>query len=364
MNYNQYVIIRVDASLIIGAGHVMRCLVMAAELSNNGMTPLFVCRAHQGHMADKIKSCGYEISILPERSTNVEALNYASWLGADWEIDADETIEIINLKQANWVIVDHYGIEIRWEARVKRSTDAKIMIIDGLANRIHEGDILLDPSFSIHGEQRWSSQINKSCKLLVGPHYALLRKEFVSESEKIKKSENIAKRIFVSFGAMDIRNVTFKVLDVILNLELHDINIDVVVGPGNPHISNLINAYGKFKFVQIYVDPQNVAKLMVNADIGISAGGGMLMEQCYLQVPTIVISTAANQVGSALAMHEQGAIHYMGDIGNVTNEEIKNAIIELVKNPKLRRKMKKICKKIMSRPKKSVCEVLLESMKY
>ncbi len=77
------VLIRADASVRIGSGHVMRCLTLASELRKNGAIVGFVCRDWAGNLFHTIEQQGFPVyqllpllSELPHSDTD-----YASWLG-------------------------------------------------------------------------------------------------------------------------------------------------------------------------------------------------------------------------------------------------------------------------------------------
>lgn len=52
------------------------------------------------------------------------------------------------------------------------------MVIDDLANRKHDCDLLLDQNFYLDMNSRYEGLVPKHTKLLLGPKYALLREEF------------------------------------------------------------------------------------------------------------------------------------------------------------------------------------------
>ena len=352
------VVFRVDASARIGTGHVMRCLALAGELSRNGVASRFVCRAHQGHMAAKIRSQGHEVVLLSDGKA-VEGPDYASWLGADWETDADETTHELASVQPLWLIADHYAIDARWERRVREATGVKLMVIDGQANRQHECDLLLDQTCSPEGESRWNGLLPQSCKLLVGPRYALLRLEFAAARETVHKRPSRVERIFVAFGGVDQPDATSMVLDAIAYLGRPDITVDVVAGSANPHRDRLAETCRKANNVHLHVDPPDVASLMAMADLAVSAGGTMLLEQCYLYLPSIVVSIADNQTKSSQALHDAGAVWYLGDIGSVDRDAVRQAVSDLMADPPRFQRMQEVDRKLMAKPDMPVSEILL-----
>lgn len=361
------VVFRVDASVCTGTGHVMRCLVLANELAENGLASHFVCRSHQGHMAEKIGGQGHEVVMLSLGPTvsdrGTAGLDYASWLGADWETDAEETIRVVAAVQPLWLIVDHYAVDARWERRVREATGVKLMVIDGQANREHDCDLLLDQTSSLEGEARWDGLVPGSCKLLVGPCYALLRPEFVSAQRTLRQRDGRVRRIFVAFGGVDEPNATALALDAIAGLARPDVAVDVVVGASNPHRKQLQERCRALNNVNLHVQPSCVAKLMASADLAISAGGMVLLEQCFMQLPSIVVSIAANQIKPARALDEHGAALYAGDIdvGNpeATVEKIRQSLLQLLAAPERLLHMQAVSRELMARSQQTISQKLL-----
>jgi UDP-2,4-diacetamido-2,4,6-trideoxy-beta-L-altropyranose hydrolase len=178
------VAIRTDASSDIGTGHVMRCLALAEELKDKTAEVLFICREMPGHLADYIKEKGFLVSLLQSSEnreiliTDIGALPHANWLGTTWEQDTQETYQILNKKPFwDWLIVDHYALDVRWD-KSQRSFVNNIMVIDDLADRQHDCDILLDQNLYEGMELRYQELVPGTCKQLIGPKYALLRREF------------------------------------------------------------------------------------------------------------------------------------------------------------------------------------------
>jgi len=131
---NKNLIIRADASVQIGTGHLMRCLTLADELRGRGAEVVFVCREFDGNLCGYIEEKGYIVHRLPvsnECEHSIEGnLKHAAWLGADWQTDARQVGEIIkNLDtHPDWLVVDHYALDAKWEGCL-RSYVKKIMVI-------------------------------------------------------------------------------------------------------------------------------------------------------------------------------------------------------------------------------------------
>jgi UDP-2,4-diacetamido-2,4,6-trideoxy-beta-L-altropyranose hydrolase len=303
------VIFRVDASLRIGVGHVMRCLTLARVLKDNGINVEFICRKHEGNLIDKIHLEGFithELE-LPEKSIVNDTLFHSHWLGVTQLIDAKECINILQSTKVDWLVVDHYGIDIDWEQGLKRYC-SNLMVIDDLADRNHKCDILLDQTFG-RSKKDYSALTSKDCRLLLGSQYALLRPEFAKwRSYSLERRSNQQfKQLLISMGGVDVDNVTESILNELKISSLpNDINITVVMGRSAPYLQSVKSKVKTLPFkTEVEVNPDNMAEIMANCDIAIGAAGSTTWERCCLGLPTIQIVTAKNQLFSAetLAHH-------------------------------------------------------------
>lgn len=356
---------RVDASVRIGTGHVMRCLTLANELRERGVAAHFICRAHPGDMAERIRSEGHEVTLLPVMQKTAgcaeadEASRYASWLGASWMEDAEDTVHSIARFSPSWLVVDHYAIDARWERNVKAATGVHIMAIDGLADRVHDCELLLDQTYSPEGEHRWDGLVSQSCALFVGPQFALLRPEFVEARRMLRERGGNVERIFIAFGGVDEPNATSVALEAVLELGRPDIMVDVVVGLSNPHLARVQARCQQLGNVNFHIQPSNVAELMRNADLAISSGGTLLLEQCYLHLPSVIVTIADNQIRAAQALHNIGAVFYLGNFSAIAKESIRQSLLELINEKPQLKKMHLVAEKLMAKPEISVSQALL-----
>ena len=197
------VAIRVDASNKIGTGHVIRCLTLAIQMRRSGDFVLFICRELPGHLCELIESNGFDVFRLPAKKIQFESIAHssgtphASWLGVDWETDAAQTYDcMLSHGFFDWLIVDHYAIDYCWEKKLSPLTK-KLMVIDDLANRKHDCDLIIDQNLYSKFERRYDNLVPKNCHKLLGPKYVLLRKEFLTSKKKTQI--NSTNKIFVSF---------------------------------------------------------------------------------------------------------------------------------------------------------------------
>jgi UDP-2,4-diacetamido-2,4,6-trideoxy-beta-L-altropyranose hydrolase/UDP-4-amino-4,6-dideoxy-N-acetyl-beta-L-altrosamine N-acetyltransferase len=311
-------IFRVDSSLKMGTGHVMRCLTLAQVLKENGMNVEFICRKHEGSLIDKIRSSVFvvhELKVFEETKVDTK-LAHSHWLGATQQQDADDCIDILKADKSDWLIVDHYALDEQWQKRLKPYYE-KLMVIDDLADRKHQCDILLDQTFGRQQED-YSGRTPEGCELLLGPEYALLRPEFSEwrEFSLKRRSKSEFKQLFINMGGVDVDNVTEKILDELKICNLpNDIKITIVMGGSSPHLESVKSKSITLPYkTEVKVDVDNMAEIMSNSDIAIGAAGSTTWERCCLGLPTIQIVIAKNQLFLAETLSHHNIVKLVREI--------------------------------------------------
>jgi UDP-2,4-diacetamido-2,4,6-trideoxy-beta-L-altropyranose hydrolase len=356
---------RVDAGLLIGTGHVMRCLTLADEVRERGSEVVFVCREHDRNLCDVIRGKGFPVVRLPvltthegndehwprgdiDPATGETTPIHAGWLGADWRTDADETVAALSGSEAvDWLVVDHYALDARWESRV-RSLARRIMVIDDLADRPHACDLLLDQNLFTDLQGRYKRRIPQSCRTLLGPKYALLRPEFTRQREWQRDRTRGVHRILIAFGGVDTTNETLKAIQAVDALGRTDIEVDVVIGAGNPHREDLTRQLAERPSFQLHVQTDQMAELMAKADVAIGAGGVATWERCAVGLPAIAWAIADNQQPVIEAVAETGAVLMPDQTGGATRGCIEQHLFSLLNSRYLRA--------VMSRAGLSICD--------
>lgn len=336
------VVFRVDASIEIGTGHVMRCLTLADKLGSAGDDIFFICRDFPGNMVDFVKAKGYPVDVLPRPLSWIDNVPvsdmpvHASWLGVPWNEDAGATASAIakHGTAIDWLVVDHYAIEASWETSLRQCT-SKIMVIDDLADRQHDCDLLLDQNLYHDLHLRYEGKVGKDCRLLLGPDFVLLRQEFREGRKGLRTRDGRVRRILVFFGGADPGNITDLTLDAINDLERQDLCVDVIIGPSNPNLEALISKCGRMQNVACEIKVDNMSDFMIDADLGIGGAGTSTWERCAMFLPALVVSLAANQRPIAEAVESAGAITYLGESGNINAHDMMHAIRDACDQPGL-----------------------------
>ena len=357
------IVFRVDASLVIGTGHVMRCLTLAEALRERGCDCQFICREHPGNLIDQISERGFKIHRLS--STDVtrglgqepHSPAHAAWLGADWRTDATQTRKAMGDVTVDWLVIDHYAIDERWE-RVLRPACRRLMVIDDLADRNHDCDLLLDQNLVDGWQDRYRGKIPNNCGMLLGPEYALMQPIYAGLHDRVPPREGQIRNILVYFGGADTDNLTGMTISAFKSLLVDDVSMDVVVPTSSPHIEYLRRITENNARIRLHESLPSLAPLMVKADLAIGAGGATSWERCCLGLPSLVVTLAENQNPIAEELNKLGLIRWIGRTRHVTEIDIRKQLNSIL-NEKFDKKWSNKCKLITDgNGTKRVCSII------
>jgi len=326
---------RADASVQIGTGHFMRCLTLADELARRGAQIRFVSRYLPDYLAKLLAAKGYELALLDSTKNDAafDELAHAQWLGCSQALDAADSFKVLSDRAWDWLIVDHYALDCRWESKL-RPLVRNILAIDDIADRQHDCDTLLDQNFYADMNIRYAGKVPEHCRLLLGPRYALLREEFRQLRGQISSRKDTVQRILVFFGGMDADNYTGRAIRLLAEAGVADMQVDVVIGAQHPCRKAIEDACLRHHFI-CHVQTNRMAELMAAADLSIGAGGGAAWERCCLGLPTIAICTAENQRKQVADAAAEGLV-YAPDLKYPFDQVIGRHISALIENSALR----------------------------
>ena len=279
-------VFRFDASPTIGAGHAMRSLVLADELAASGWDVRLLVTAET---LETVPAIG-------ERDYRVMALNASNW--------NDPQVAAASFSGCDVLVLDHYELDATYE-RTLRGRAGAIVVIDDLADRPHDCDILLDQTAG-REEADYAGLINPASTLLLGSDYALIRKEFITHTAQAlarRMGATEVKNVLVSFGYTDPSNATSAALTALMDWGF---DVTVAIGSRAPHLAE-VQALAKDIGARVVLNADNMAALMVNADLAIGAAGSTSWERCCLGLPSIAVVTGADQVYVAKALQQHNA---------------------------------------------------------
>lgn len=329
------IVFRADASLQIGTGHVVRCLTLAKALRASGAECTFLTRALVGHLCDRIQAEGFACELLPAPDGSADLPSdppHAFWAGVPWQTDAAECATFLQGRTVDWLIMDHYAFDHRWQT-VLRPHVSNIMVWDDLADRKHACDLLLDQNLGT-SVQNYSALVPQSTRLLIGPKYAQLRSEFAAQRAEalVSRPNRKLKKILIAMGGVDQHNATGRLLDALaLWPQAPSLDVSVVLGGKAPHLHALFDQAPTLPFpCEIATDVTDMGHRMAEADLAIGAVGGTTWERCALGLPTLMLTIAANQIPAATALHQTGSALLLGDeTSNGWDEQLLSALDKL-----------------------------------
>jgi UDP-2,4-diacetamido-2,4,6-trideoxy-beta-L-altropyranose hydrolase len=330
---------RLDVTKQIGTGHFVRCLTVANRLKHIGAHTLFICYPLPPSLIDQLNSCGHEYLPLSEMAEEVyrvgdQTIPHAHWIPTASDIDAKKTIQALAKEEWDVLVVDHYALDIKWESAL-RPYAKKIFVIDDLADRNHDCDFLLDQNIYLDYQDRYQSKVPKHCRLLLGPKYCLLRDQFLKAHQFRNLPPRKVQEVLIFMGGVDLENYTMKVLNSLLLCNLANCNVNVVIGDSHPDLTGIRAICEKHGF-NCFVQTEEMANLMISADLAIGAGGTAVWERCYLGLPTITIKVAENQKRLIEDAATQGLI-YCPEINQGDFERsLAIHITALMENPSMR----------------------------
>lgn len=336
-------VFRFDATPAIGTGHATRCLTLADALESVGWRCLFAIRPET-------------LATVPRKA----------WLRERALIlDEDKATEPSRISARftngyDLLVVDHYDRGADFET-ASRLWARRVLVIDDLADRGHDADLLLDPTLGRSLED-YRPLVPLTCRLRLGPRYALLRPQFVRRRPAAlarRRSPGPVRRIFVSLGGTDPADATSRVLDGLARADL-GASIDVVMGQAAPHVARVRAKVARMPGARVHVGVADIAALMAEADLAIGAAGTATWERCCLGLPTLVVVLADNQRGNAAALEAGGAARLLGDADRLTPEMVAKAVRALAEDAPARAAMAKAAADVCDGL--GVARVLLEFM--
>ncbi|WP_081786049.1 UDP-2,4-diacetamido-2,4,6-trideoxy-beta-L-altropyranose hydrolase [Halomonas sp. BC04] len=317
-----YVLFRVDSSSEIGLGHMMRCLALAEQLVLKGAQVFFVCCSHAGSAHHLVIDNGYKAFILPGKEIATKTIIHKSWILYSEEQDANYVLSIIKELNIDVVVVDHYSLSASWERMISPFTK-KLVVIDDLANRRHDCDILIDQSM-VNDKEDYKSLVLREFDFIGGDN-VILRSEFMhAKSWDVERKGSVC----ISMGGSDPFYITGSVLNIVCNFfEKNQVDKGVKVIIGSACDDDLESAlygiaYSTSVHVNILRSPSRISDILLESEFSILSCGTMVLESCSLGVPTIGISIVDDQISTAKYLAKRKAILHLeaGDIEMFLNK--------------------------------------------
>jgi len=320
------VLVRVDAGMGIGHGHLVRSLAVVRCLTGRGVHVTVATRAQGEQVTAMIAAAGARRVSLSQGDTRESAIGRV-WPREMQESDARLLFDMVG---RGWdaVLVDHYRLDAVWET-VAAEHSARLVVIDDLANRVHRADVLVDHNwYGPHTSQRYRGLVDASTELLLGPRYALLQPDYRRSREQ-GPVVHPPRRVVVSYGGTDAGGQSVTALDGLDVLQ--GVEIDVVVGSAALVTSDLAAAVDR-RGAALHVELPSIAPLYARADLALGASGTATWERLCLRVPALVTTVDEGQSGVTQALHEAGLTRWIGTAATVNVDTYRTALLQYLDN--------------------------------
>jgi UDP-2,4-diacetamido-2,4,6-trideoxy-beta-L-altropyranose hydrolase len=261
---------------------------------------------------------------LREEGVEVECLAVAAGTAED----ARATGRLAGNKNAEWIVLDGYHFNSAYQFAIE-AVGLKLFFIDDNAHAASDSaDLVLNQNLPANAGLY--AQREPSTRLLLGPRYAMLRREFRKWDKPLRVTPEIGKKILVTMGGSDPNNVTIKVIEAMRQLSSPGLETVVMVGGSNPHLHGVEAAVRGQKTMRLVTDSTNVPELMAWADVAVAGAGTTLWEMCCMGLPSILLVLAENQKCVAVTAGNRGIAWNLGEASAVSESAIAGKLTELL----------------------------------
>jgi len=302
-------LIRTDAGPTIGAGHVMRGLALAQQWRLNGGRVTFACSELPAVFGDRLRSEGCEVVIIDSEAGSPN--------------DAAATLKLAHDLDAV-VVADGYRFSVDYQRAVYGKARALLVVDDyGQIGR-YSADMILDQNLGT-SEDIYVDR-PPSCRLLLGPEYVMLRREFLDAVQNRSEVSPAVRNVLVTTGGADVGGLAIKILDILEEIP-ESLNITVVVGGASSGTGPIeVLARSSHHRVRSIENAANMAQLMAETDLAVSTAGSTVWELAYLGVPAVLGVVAENQRLGAGALQKSGAAVAFNGTAMSAAEEFRQAL--------------------------------------
>ena len=301
----------------------MRCLALAQAWMAQGGQAIFLSHCESALLIKRIQSSNADFNPIQVPHPAPEDLQTTRQLLTRLRAEHPTT----KLR----VIVDGYHFDPDYHQELRNSSDCMLIVDDYMHQPAYNCHLLLNQN--VYAPDM-IYPCNSDTTLLLGTQYALLRTEFAGFRDWVRPKPQEPYKLLVTLGGSDPENVTIRVLEAIAQLKLPELNVRLIIGPSNPHITALEHAAASLPNpIEILTNISNMAEMMAWADLAVSAGGSTCWELAFMGLPTIIIVLAENQYTIAQEMAKANAAVSLGRCETLSVETIITHLQDLLSAP-------------------------------
>lgn len=318
-------VFRTDSSSEIGTGHMMRCIALA----------------------QKMQDCGHQVFFLminpdpyARKRLGAEGLKLISMESCELRRDADIAVETAKSVGAQWIVIDGYKFDGKYQSVLKDSGTSVLFVDDNGHCTDYCADFILNQN--VYASKSFYKNRQADTRLLLGPEYALIRREFLVFSKKERIFPEKAKRLLVTLGGADPCNMTGTVMDALIEMNDKSLETKILIGGSNPHKDSLFSKAAGMN-LEFLVNAPNMPELMDWADAAVTAAGSTTLETSYMRLPSLMIILADNQLRVAAKMKDLGAGINLGWFSEITIDKLKNELGKFIVSRAARQSVSEAC---------------------
>ncbi len=302
MDDDRLVYIRTDGNETIASGHLVRCLTIAESIMKYGGAVHFLVSDEKSREELLTRMEG------KERKLSFPSRFKLTVLGTEYQHPEQELScvkQILQKKEKPVLLIDSYYVTPSYLLELKKA--AKVYYLDDLQLFDYPVDGVINYDIRVNADFYQSA----GAKYLEGK-YAPLREQFQNQDYKVQKE---AKSLLLTTGATDPLNFCVKFLQFFSRKQsFAGWTVHVVVGSMFANKQELEDFSISRKNVILHHQVINMAELMEQCDLAVSAGGTTLFELCAVGVPTLSISVSENQIPCNEAFAQAEIIPYEGNV--------------------------------------------------
>jgi UDP-2,4-diacetamido-2,4,6-trideoxy-beta-L-altropyranose hydrolase len=336
---NATLIIRADASPEIGIGHVMRCLAIAQSWEERVGQARFACARIMPALSHRLSLEGFAVDLIgsePEKKSDSKESD--SLIDSGSAADAEQLSHLARKYQAKAIVFDGYRFDADYLHKF-RSCHSRTMLIDDFGHsKYYDVDLVLNQN--LNADARLYDNRSLKTKLLLGPTYALLRKEFRGQDVSIANKANKPSKLLVSLGGSNYLHLLSSIFSALRILESHSLETRLIVCGSEEQVRKIRVASSGVPRLEILENISDMATQYRWADIALAAGGSSNWEMCRFGLPRALLVLADNQVAVANELSKLGAVLSLGRSAEVSAEQIADAICRMIQDEPLRRSLR------------------------
>ncbi len=311
------VVVRADAGVELGVGHIVRCSALLRRLEVGPESVELVTRSVTPRVRELVDEIGWQVRLIGEQ--------------IDEQADATSTLAVLpDIGDVDLLVVDHYSLGASWERRI-RDVVGRLVVIDDLADREHSCDVVIDPTLTNEGADRYRDLVDESTILFLGPAYVLLSPEYDRMTPRVRSGEIRSWLVYLggATGSSDLEPL----LAAFQELDTAGVSMTVVLGRafvGADRVQEIVESMQQVSVVE-WTD--QMPRLLADADCAIGATGGAQWERCAAGLPTLTVLTADNQTHDAAAFEAAGATKHLGLLSSMTVKDWHSALTWAYSHP-------------------------------